>query len=147
MRSMRLRLGDRDLARALFSLMADVFAEEREALSDAYLDQLLSRASFLAIAAFDRDQLIGGVTAHILPMTRTETPEVFIYDIAVRKDHQRAGVGRQLMADLRSIAEASRIRDLFVFADDDELHALDFYRALGGTATPVTCFTFASRDR
>jgi aminoglycoside 3-N-acetyltransferase I len=146
MRSRRLHTGDRDLARALFSLMADVFDEACEALSDDYIDGLLAREGLWAIAAFDGDQVIGGVTAHTLPMTRAETSELFIYDIAVRRDHQRRGVGRHLVGELRAAAAASGIRDLFVPADNDDLHALDFYRALGGTASPVTFFTFTHRD-
>lgn len=147
MRSMRLKAGDRDLARALFSWMAEVFEEECEVLSDGYVDRLLAREEFWAIAAFDDDQIIGGVTAHTLPMTRTETSEMFIYDIAVRSDHQRKGVGRHLVADLQDRAAASGIRELFVPADNDDVHALDFYRALGGAASPVTFFTFTHRDK
>lgn len=143
---MRLKQGDNDLARDLFSLMAAVFEEECEVLSNTYLDQLLACEAFWAIAAFDGDQIIGGVTAHTLPMTRTEVSEVFIYDIAVRIDHQRKGVGRQLVQNLQDMAAASGIRVLFVSADNDDLHALDFYRALGGIASPVTLFTFTHQN-
>jgi aminoglycoside 3-N-acetyltransferase I len=31
-----------------------------------------------------------------------------------------------------------------VLADDEDQHALDFYRALGGAASPVTMFDFSS---
>jgi aminoglycoside 3-N-acetyltransferase I len=79
--------------------MAQVFNEEREMLSDDYIDRLLSREEFWAIAAFADDQIVGGITAHTLPMTRAETSEVFIYDVAVRHDHQRKGIGRQLVSD------------------------------------------------
>jgi aminoglycoside 3-N-acetyltransferase I len=153
MRSIRLKTGDRELARALFSLMAEVFEEECEVLSDAYIDRLLAREDFWAIAAFDGDRddlgdrIVGGITAHTLPMTRTEISEVFIYDVAVRRDHQRKGVGRHLVGELRELAAAAGIRELFVPADNDDVHALDFYRALGGTAAPVTFFTFARRDK
>lgn len=143
---MRLKQGDNDLARDLFSLMAAVFEEECEVLSNTYLDQLFACEAFWAIAAFDGDQIIGGVTAHTLPMTRTEVSEVFIYDIAVRIDHQRKGVGRQLVQNLQDMAAASGIRVLFVSADNDDLHALDFYRALGGIASPVTLFTFTHQN-
>jgi aminoglycoside 3-N-acetyltransferase I len=138
----RLTLGDRDLARALFTLMADVFEEDGEALSDDYLDRLLGREDFWAIAAFIGDQIIGGVTAHTLPMTRTESSEIFIYDLAVRPDQQRKGVGRRLVAELRAKAAAMGISEVFVPADNDDVHALDFYRAIGGVASPVTIFTF-----
>lgn len=138
----RLRVGDRDTARTLFTLMADVFTEESEVLSDAYIDALLNRNDFWAIAAFTGDELIGGLTAHTLPMTRTASSEIFIYDIAVHRSYQRIGVGRRLMAELRDQAAKLGIHEVFVPADTDDIHALDFYRALGGTAAPVIIFSF-----
>jgi aminoglycoside 3-N-acetyltransferase I len=141
-RSVRLKAGDRDSARALFSLMAEVFEEACQPLSDGYLDRLLAREEFWALAALDGEQIVGGVTAHVLPMTSAETSELFIYDVAVRRDRQRSGVGRRLIADLRERAAAAGIEVLFVPADNDDTHALDFYRALGGVASPVTFFTF-----
>lgn len=125
--------------------MAEVFDEECEDLGDGYLDRLLCREGFWAIAAFtDDDELIGGLTAHTLPMTRAEASEIFIYDIAVRSDQQRKGVGRLLMTELRREAANAGIQDVFVAADDDDVHALDFYRALGGVPSPVTFFTFSA---
>lgn len=128
-------------------MMAEVFAEGHEQLGDGYLDRLLGRQDFWVIAAFtDDDELIGGITAHTLPMTRTEAFEIFIYDIAVRGDQQRKGVGRLLMTVLRGEAAAIGIQDVFVPADDDDVEALDFYRALGGVPSPVTFFTFSGRE-
>lgn len=146
MRCVRLAPGDTARARALFALMAEVFDEERGELGEAYIDRLLGRAELWAIAAFAGDELVGGLTAHTLPMTRTETSEIFIYDVAVRPEHQRRGVGRQLVAHLRTAAAAVGIRDVFVPADNDDTHALDFYRALGGAAAPVTIFSFTRDD-
>ena len=142
MKTARLVAGDRARARELFTLMADVFEEERCPLADAYVDRLLAREDFWAIAAFDGDQIVGGLTAHTLVMTRAETSEVFIYDLAVRADHQRRGVGRRLINHLLDSAAALGIVEVFVPADDDDTHALDFYRAVGGAAAPVTIFTF-----
>ena len=78
-------------------------------------------------------------------MTRTASSEIFIYDIAVRSDQQRKGIGRLLVAELRAKAAALGIREVFVAADSDDVHALDFYRALGGAPSPVTIFTFTHR--
>jgi aminoglycoside 3-N-acetyltransferase I len=78
-------------------------------------------------------------------MTSAETSELFIYDVAVRRDRQWSGVGRRLIADLRDQVAAVGIEVLFVPADNDDTHALDFYRALGGLASPVTFFTFGAR--
>ncbi len=140
---MRLTTGDRELARRLFATMAQVFEEQCERLSDSYLDRLLEREDFWAVAALAGEEVVGGVTAHTLPMTRTESSELFIYDIAVRPDWQRKGVGRLLMTALRDAAAAAGIRDVFVPADNDDTHALDFYRALGGASSQVTFFTFS----
>lgn len=49
---------------------------------------------------------------------------------------------RALVAALRAQAAQQGIGVVFVPADNDDTHALDFYHALGGTAAPVTIFTF-----
>lgn len=139
----RLTRDDRELAKQLFRLMADVFAEDSVELSDDYVDALLGRAEFWAIVAFLEGRLVGGLTAHLLPMTRTESAEIFIYDIAVREEHQRKGIGRHLLLALREGAAAHGVRELFVPVDDDDAHASAFYKALGGNASRVTFFTFS----
>ena len=127
----RLQPGDQPLAAALFAVMAEVFEEERKPLSLPYLDYLLSRDDLWIIAAFANSQLIGGITAYTLPLTRTESSELFLYDLAVLPAHQRQGAGTRLVKALRNAA-----------ADNEDTHALDFYRAVGSTASPVTFFTF-----
>ena len=44
----------------------------------------------------------------------------------------------------RSEARAHGIERVFVAADDADAHALEFYRAVGGVASPVTMFVFDS---
>jgi aminoglycoside 3-N-acetyltransferase I len=145
LRTKRLTADDRELSRRLFAMMAEVFETPAADLSDAYLDTLLARPEFWAMAALSGDEVVGGVTAHVLPMTRAQTSELFIYDVAVRVDYQRRGVGRQLLTKLLEAASAAGIPEAFVPADDEDTHALDFYRALGGVAAPVTIFTFSNQ--
>jgi aminoglycoside 3-N-acetyltransferase I len=125
-------------------MMASVFEESHEPLSDVYVARLLARDDLWILAATFGDEIVGGLTAHVLPMTRSESHELFIYDVAVRVDHQRRGVGRALLERLQQLARAAAIAVLFVPADDEDTHALDFYRALGGVASPVTFFTFGA---
>jgi aminoglycoside 3-N-acetyltransferase I len=47
---------------------------------------------------------------------------------------------------LRDAAASEGIGELFVPADNEDTHALDFYRAVAGVAAAVTIFTF-SGDR
>ena len=139
----RLRAGERELARRTFATMDAVFEAEGGPLDDVYLDRLLARDDFWAIAALDGDEVVGGLTAHALPMTRAATSELFIYDVAVRADRQRQGIGRALMTAVRAAAAAAGVGEAFVPAETEDAHALDFYRALGGTPTEVVMFTFA----
>lgn len=138
----RLRATSLERTRELFTLIAEVFEMDTEPLGDAYLTRLLEREDFWAMAAFENGRLVGGLTAHTLPLTRAETQELFLYDIAVRPECQRQGVGRQLVAALRARAAAAGIQVLFVAADEEDSQALDFYRAMGGSASPVTIFRF-----
>jgi aminoglycoside 3-N-acetyltransferase I len=142
MTARRLTTKDRDIARDLFSLMSGVFGEEQERLNDSYLERLIASENFWAVAAFSGSELLGGLVAHSLPMTRVESTEIFIYDIAVHEAHQRKGVGRALVAALRECCGAQGIDVVFVPADDEDEHALDFYKAIGGKPSPVTFFTF-----
>ena len=138
----RLGSDDRDVARSLFLMMERVFGESAVPLSDDYLGTLLGRDDFWAIAATLDGGVAGGLTAHTLPLTRCEQSEVFIYDIAVVPEFQRRGIGRGLVEELRRLVTAAGLGEIFVPADSDDTHALDFYRALGGEPSPVTIFTF-----
>ena len=137
----RLTPGDTELAIDAFRMMAAVFEDEGAPLSPGYVDRLLARADFWAFVALAGQEVVGGLTAHALPMTRAECSEMFIYDVAVRPDYQRQGVGRRLMAAVRDTARGQGI-DVFVAADEDDAHALDFYRSLGGSPSMSAIFTF-----
>lgn len=145
----RLGPGDEGVARDTFAVMAAVFEEDGErasdtaTLEDAYVCSLLGRSDFFALAAIVDDGVVGGVTAHALPMTRSAAKELFLYDLAVREDHQRRGIGRALVLELLALARAENIEVAFVAADDEDEHALAFYRSLGAEASPVTFFTFS----
>jgi aminoglycoside 3-N-acetyltransferase I len=138
------RLGprDRELARMTFDLLADVFGEKHDPLTDAYVDGLLGRPGFLVFAAMDGGRVVGGLTAHVLPMTAYEGAEIFVYDVAVVDDCQRHGVGRRLLGAVRDEASSLGTSSLFVLADNEDTGALAFYRTLGGVASGVTLFGF-----
>jgi aminoglycoside 3-N-acetyltransferase I len=138
----RLGPADTDLAPRTLRLMADVFDEGASVLSAAYVRSLLDRGDFWLLAALRDGAPVGGITAHVLPMTRNASTELFVYDLAVHADHQRQGIGRALITTLRTEAAAAGISVAFVLADNEDAHAVEFYRALGGDAAAVTAFTF-----
>lgn len=138
----RLTVGDRRLARTLLGAMAAVFDERRSELGDAYLDGLLGRASLWVLIAEVDGEVAGGLTAHVLPLTREEEAELFVYDVAVLEHQRRRGVGRALLSELRRLGSEAGIRVAFVAADEEDVEAHEFYRALGGSAAAATMFTF-----
>jgi aminoglycoside 3-N-acetyltransferase I len=136
----RLQTTDAATARKLFALFADVFETDHSEVSNDYAAKLLARADFWAYVATLDDVVVGGLTAHTLPMTRSESAEIFLYDLAVDPSVQRRGVGRQLVTSLVADAAAAGIEVVFVSADNDDTHALDFYSAIGGRPAEVTIF-------
>jgi len=140
------RLGSADvlLASTTLQLMAEVFEEPCEPLREPYLQRLLGREDFWLLAALDGDRPVGGLTAWALPLTRVESSEIFIYDLAVHPRSQRKGVGRRLVQELRRLAAVRGMLVAWVPADNEDEHALEFYRAIGGSASPVTIFTFTT---
>lgn len=135
---------DADLAQAMFTMMAAVFEEESERLPREYLAALLSRDDVWVVSAVQHGEVVGGLTGYALPMTRQAMRELLIYDVAVREDCQRRGVGRRLLETTKNLAAVRGIAELFVLADNEDVHALDFYRAIGGTPGEVTSFSFGT---
>lgn len=137
-----LRPGDEALALEVFSLMRRVFGDQEAQLPTAYATQLLSSAQFLCVAGSIDGRLCGGATGHLLPVTRVEETELFIYDLAVTEPERRKGVGRAIVNAMIDEARARGAMVAFVPADNDDEHALRFYERLGGVGAPVTIFTF-----
>jgi aminoglycoside 3-N-acetyltransferase I len=136
----RLVAGDRVLAREAFDLLSRVFDNDQAPLSDRYLDRLLASRDFWVVVAVAGDRAVGALTAHTLAMTTTERSEVFLFDIAVDPAHQRLGIGGRLVDLLRREAADEGIDMVFVAADVEDVHALDFYRAIGAVGSDVVMF-------
>ncbi len=140
----RLGLGTNDVRRArdTFIVVAEVFEEPHEELSDDYIVRLLNDPAFWVLTAHEDGEILGGLTAHTIPLTRLEERELFLFDIAVRPEHHRRGIGRQLIDALLELGSAEGIGTMFVAVDNEDIEALDFYRGTGGSPAPVTIFDY-----
>lgn len=138
------RLGEADTEWAieLFELMAEVFEEPSTTLEKDYVAALLATPSFWAYAVIDDGMVLGGLTAHVLPMTRSMDNELMIYDLAIATKRQRTGLGSQLLQTVINDASSAGIATVFVPAEMADAHALDFYKAQGGSPTQCVIFTF-----
>jgi aminoglycoside 3-N-acetyltransferase I len=139
----RLRSGDAKLLQKLNLTFQEVFETPVvEAPSPSYLEKCLEQNSFLAYVILQGDQVIGGLTAYELPMYSAEHSEIFLYDIAVRKDFQRKGLGKKLLEFLNLYCKTNNIKLMFVEAHEEDEHALEFYHSTGGKAERVMHFNF-----
>jgi aminoglycoside 3-N-acetyltransferase I len=138
----KLTPSDHELAKALFAVMARIFEESPEPLTSGYLDHLLGRDDFWTFAALAEGRPVGGLTAFIVPMTRAQTSELLIYDLAVQAAYQRRGIGRRLVKAATDFAAKKGIEATWVPVAGEDDHALAFYRAIGGKPDAATIFTF-----
>jgi aminoglycoside 3-N-acetyltransferase I len=140
-----IQLGQNDVS--LFRQLIDLFAEVFEAkpgtgTSDPYLTAVLSNPFFVTFAATVNEAVVGGVTGYILPQYNGECAELFIYDIAVKTEFQRAFIGTRLLAAIDRYCKDNGIELFFVAANEEDQHAVDFYHRAGGSAERVVHFNF-----
>lgn len=98
-----------------------------------YLRRLLDSEYFIALVALKNDLVVGGIAAYELKKFEQERSEIYIYDLAVAKDHRREGIATALIEELKKIASARGAYVIFVQADtaiEDE-PAIALYTKLG----------------
>jgi len=140
------KLIEQDLDRliALIRLYEDVFEMHNFVMPQSnYLQNLLIDETIIFYTALLNNVVVGGLTAHILPSTYYPSSEVYIYDLAVKTEHQRKGIGKQLIASLKAYCAKQGVKEIFVQADVVDKHALDFYNATGGIAENVIHFSYS----
>lgn len=98
-----------------------------------YLKALLSGDSFIALAAREGMDVVGGLAAYELKKFEQERSEIYIYDLAVSSEHRRKGIATALIEKLKLIAADRGAYVIFVQADtgiEDE-PAIALYTKLG----------------
>ena len=131
------QLGPSDLGpfRTLLGVFGAAFDEvdtyEGAQPGDAYLRDLLGSAPFIALAAVQDGEVVGGLAAYELRKFERERSEIYIYDLAVLEAHRRRGMATALIARLRQIGAARGAYVLFVQADPPDAAAVALYGKLG----------------
>ena len=96
-----------------------------------YLRRLLGSDSFLALAAMQGEEVVGGLAAYVLPKFEQERSEVYLYDLAVSEAHRRRGIATALIRELQQLAATRGAYVIFVQADHDDAPAITLYTKLG----------------
>lgn len=139
------QLTNKDLSTftSLINLFNLVFEEEKPTVgSEANSLQLLNDNRFIAIVALAENKVVGGLTAYELQKYYSDTSEIFIYDLAVKAEYQRIGIGKSLLQSLKAHCLTHGIKEFFVMAHEEDEHAIEFYHATGGKSEKVVNFLY-----
>lgn len=98
---------------------------------DRYLAGLLSSPTFVAVAAFEGQRIVGGLAGYVLPKFEQRRSEFYIYDLAVLETHRRRGIATAMIGHLRQLAAARGVYVIFVQADHGDDAAIGLYAKLG----------------
>jgi ribosomal protein S18 acetylase RimI-like enzyme len=98
---------------------------------DDYLRRLLSSDTFIAVAHFEGETVVGGLAAYVLPKFEQARSEIYIYDLAVHEDRRRRGIATALITELRKIASDRGAYVIYVQADYGDDAAIALYTKLG----------------
>jgi aminoglycoside 3-N-acetyltransferase I len=130
-----LRPHDLAIMKGLLATFGEAFNEQdtyqAAVPSDAYLEKLLGKPHFIALAALHGEQVVGGLAAYELEKFERARSEIYIYDLAVRDGHRRKGIATALIRALQQIAKDRGAYVIFVQADTGDAPAIRLYESLG----------------
>lgn len=127
----------------LIRVFEEVFEmEDFKMPAEKHLSDLLQKEDFMVFVAISEQQVLGGLTAYTLRQYYTESHQVYIYDLAVKSAFQRKGIGKKIMAGIIDFCKETTMDEIFVQADLEDGHAIDFYRSTGGRAEEVIHFSY-----
>lgn len=135
----------------LRQVFARAFAEDEtwnaSQPSDTYLVKVLADTNYIAVAATEGSgEVVGGLTAYVLPKIDQEHSEIYLYDLAVTLEHHRQGIATRLITELKRIAKTYGAYTIFVQADNEDFEAVALYKKLSSSiATEITHFDIAVR--
>ena len=130
-------LGSADVAsmRAMLAMFGAAFGDVATYTArqpdDRYLEALLARDTFVAIAAFASGAVVGGLAGYVLPKFEQARSELYIYDLAVAEAERRRGIATALIRALQQLAAERGIWVAFVQADLGDDAAIALYTKLG----------------
>jgi aminoglycoside 3-N-acetyltransferase I len=134
---------DLDKFIGLIRLFKDVFEmKDFRIPGEKYLKQLLEKDDFFVFVALMDNIVVGGLTSYIMHQYYSTSPLVYIYDIAVKAEFQRKGIGKMLIAANNDYCREIGVEAVMVQADEPDGHAIEFYRSTGATAENVIHFEY-----
>ncbi len=99
--------------------------------TDKYLIKLLNENYFIALAAVNKNNVVGGLAAYELKKFEQQRSEIYIYDLAVDEKFRRQGIAGNLINKLKEEAVKRNAYVIFVQADYEDPPAIHLYEKFG----------------
>jgi ribosomal protein S18 acetylase RimI-like enzyme len=96
----------------------------------------------MSLAAYDRDKMVAIALAESHRWNRS----LWIWEFHVDAEYQRQGIGRRLMEYIADKARSAHLRVLVVEVQNTNLHAIDFYRAVGFEIEGIDLSYYTNHD-
>jgi ribosomal protein S18 acetylase RimI-like enzyme len=133
----RLGVGDEPTLTMLAEQEADFDLDERgeplELLTEEAAREFLKDPNVLHWVVFDdstKEKIVAGhMLCHVLRMRAGAPAELVLYEIGVRSQLRRKGIGRMLVEHALAFMKEHKMKAIWVLADNED--AISFYRSCG----------------
>ena len=113
---------------ALIQIFYLVFEHEGPVPNKKYLIKLLTNPNFIVFVVKINGQVVGGLTVFVLFLYYQLNPSAYLYDVGIRPEFQRQGLGKKLIAEVCKYCKENNFNDAFVQAEITDEEAISFYR-------------------
>ncbi len=144
----KLKYNDINKFTELIRVFEGVFEMKNFKMPDEnYLQQLLEKNDFFVFVALLDNKVVGGLTSYIMQQYYSKSPLVYIFDLAVKTELQRQGIGKMLITGNNSYCKTIGVEAVMVQADEVDDYAIKFYHSTGATAEKVIHFNYLLNNR
>jgi len=134
MKQLNMRVAQKDDIPAMANLLSELFAIEVDFEIDLDKQQrgltlLLESNQAVVFVAEVEHQIIGMCSLQLLISTAQGSKVGLIEDVIITKNHQKQGIGKQLLETVKNWAKQQGLTRLQLLADKTNQNALDFYQS------------------
>jgi ribosomal protein S18 acetylase RimI-like enzyme len=132
----------------LIEVFEDVFEMKNFKMPDIlYLQELLKKPDFFVFVATSENKVVGGLTSYIMHQYYSSSPLVYIFDLAVKREFQRQGLGKMLIKANNEHSQSISAETVMVQADLEDEHAIEFYKSTGAKGMDVIHFDYGLKEK
>jgi ribosomal protein S18 acetylase RimI-like enzyme len=134
MKQLNIRVAQKTDIPAMANLLSELFAIEVDFQIDLEkqqrgLELLFESNQAVIFVAEIENQIIGMCSLQLLISTAQGSKVGLIEDLIITKNHQKQGIGKQLLETVKNWAKQQGLTRLQLLADKNNQNALDFYQS------------------